>query len=168
MIKKEFSERLIIIDEVQNIRNVKKMKKSSNNFLELVKYADNSFHALKVTFGNEIGILARSFNVDGRDVMDLFCLDTKLNLSEKYLKPGLPYGGSCLPKDLRALNFWGEKNNLSIPMLSNIKESNESQIENIINRITSESKGARIGLFGLTFKDNTDDLRESPMESKRS
>ncbi len=128
----------------------------------MVKYADNCFHAVKVTFGNEIGMLARTFGVDAREVMDVFCLDTKLNLSPKYLKPGLPYGGSCLPKDLRSVVAWARQNSISLPMLEHVSPSNESQVQQILAQVLSADRG-RIGLIGLAFKANTDDLRESPM-----
>jgi GDP-mannose 6-dehydrogenase len=128
----------------------------------MVKYADNCFHAVKVTFGNEIGMLARTFGVDARQVMDIFCLDTKLNISPKYLKPGLPYGGSCLPKDLRSVVAWARQNSVSLPMLEHVSTSNESQVQHILAQILHADR-KRIGLIGLAFKDNTDDLRESPM-----
>jgi GDP-mannose 6-dehydrogenase len=128
----------------------------------MVKYADNCFHAVKVTFGNEIGMLARTFGVDARQVMDIFCLDTKLNISPKYLKPGLPFGGSCLPKDLRSVVAWSRQNSISLPMLEHISLSNEAQVQQILAQVLHADRG-RIGLIGLAFKDNTDDLRESPM-----
>lgn len=130
----------------------------------MVKYADNCFHAVKVTFGNEIGMLARSFGVDGRDVMEIFCLDTKLNISAKYLRPGMPYGGSCLPKDLRSIVSWARQNSVSIPMLEHVGASNEHQVQEILSQIL-QSGQSRVGIVGLSFKDNTDDLRESPMVS---
>ena len=128
----------------------------------MVKYADNCFHAVKVTFGNEIGMIARTFGVDAREVMDIFCLDTKLNISAKYLKPGLPYGGSCLPKDLRSVVAWARQNSVSLPMLEHVSTSNELQIQHILAQILHTDR-KRIGIVGLAFKDNTDDLRESPM-----
>ena len=128
----------------------------------LVKYADNSFHALKVTFANEIGILANSFGVDAREVMDVFALDTKLNISAKYLKPGMPYGGSCLPKDLAGVVTWARQSSISLPMIEHIPQSNDAQIQQIIAQIL-QSDAKSIGFLGLAFKDNTDDLRESPM-----
>lgn len=128
----------------------------------MVKYADNCFHAVKVTFGNEIGVLAQTFGVDAREVMDIFCLDTKLNISTKYLRPGMPYGGSCLPKDLRSVVSWARQNSLSIPMLEHVSHSNESQVQHILAQI-SRTERSHVGIVGLAFKDNTDDLRESPM-----
>ena len=128
----------------------------------LVKYADNSFHAVKVTFGNEIGRLSSSFGVDAREVMEIFCLDTKLNLSPYYLRPGMPYGGSCLPKDLRGVVSWARRNAMRLPMLEQVSESNDYQLREIISSIMQTGR-QRIGVFGLAFKDNTDDLRESPI-----
>jgi len=128
----------------------------------LVKYADNCFHAVKVTFANEVGMLAKAQGVDARKVMEIFCQDTKLNLSSYYLRPGFAFGGSCLPKDLRAVLAWGRQNAVSVPMLENVLPSNTLQTQRVIERILAT--GVRnIGLFGLAFKDNTDDLRESPM-----
>ncbi len=128
----------------------------------LVKYADNCFHAVKVTFGNEIGQISRAFGVDSREVMDIFCKDTKLNISPRYLRPGMPFGGSCLPKDLRGVTSWCRRNALALPMLENVNLSNNMQIEQITSNILKTGK-MRIGLIGLAFKDDTDDLRESPM-----
>jgi len=128
----------------------------------LVKYADNCFHAVKVTFGNEIGQVAKAFGVDSREVMDIFCKDTKLNISPKYLMPGMPFGGSCLPKDLRGISSWARRNAISLPMLENVNHSNAQQIEQITSNILKTGK-MRIGLIGLAFKDDTDDLREAPM-----
>lgn len=128
----------------------------------MVKYADNAFHAVKVTFGNEIGMLAKTFGVDAREVMEIFCLDTKLNISPKYLKPGMPYGGSCLPKDLRSMVAWSRQNSISLPMLEHVSSSNEIQVQQIIAHVL-QAERPRIGLIGLAFKAATDDLRESPM-----
>lgn len=128
----------------------------------LVKYADNCFHAVKVTFANEVGVLANSFGVDAREVMDIFSLDTKLNISAKYLRPGMPFGGSCLPKDLSGVVSWARQASLSLPMLEHVSPSNASQIQQIISQILRVD-ARKIGVIGLAFKDNTDDLRESPM-----
>jgi len=129
---------------------------------ETVKYADNAFHALKVVFGNEIGVLAKSCNVDSHKVMDIFCSDTKLNLSPYYLKPGFAFGGSCLPKDLRALVYLAKISNIEIPMLSAVIPSNEVHIKRTLQRILELGK-KKIGILGFSFKDGTDDLRESPI-----
>jgi GDP-mannose 6-dehydrogenase len=128
----------------------------------LVKYADNCFHAVMVTFGNEIGLLAASFGVDAREVMRVFCLDTKLNISPHYLAPGRPFGGSCLPKDVRAVNAWSREQDIELPMLGNVMRSNGIQVDAIVRRIVA-LRPARVALLGLAFKDDTDDLRESPM-----
>lgn len=128
----------------------------------LVKYADNCFHALKVTFANEIGQLALSFGVDARDVMRVFCLDTKLNISTRYLRPGLPFGGSCLPKDVKAVNAWSRGTRIKLPVLDELMQSNHRQTETIVERLIALG-GESVAFFGLAFKDDTDDLRESPM-----
>jgi GDP-mannose 6-dehydrogenase len=128
----------------------------------LVKYADNSFHALKVTFANEMGAISKLIGVDSRKLMEIFCSDTKLNLSSYYLKPGFAFGGSCLPKDLRALTTLSKKNMVSIPMLDSVLVSNEHQIKEVIRKVMSYPS-QKIGIFGLAFKENTDDLRESPI-----
>jgi len=129
---------------------------------ETVKYADNAFHALKVVFGNEIGVLAKSCGVDSHKVMDIFCSDTKLNLSPYYLKPGFAFGGSCLPKDLRALVRLAKTNDIQIPMISSIIPSNEVHIKRALHRILALGK-KKVGILGFSFKEGTDDLRESPM-----
>lgn len=128
----------------------------------LAKYACNCFHAVKVTFANEMGVLAHAMDVDPREVMKLLCLDKKLNISEKYLQPGFAFGGSCLPKDLRGLLHFGHHAMTQIPMLTNVLASNTAQIERAVREILNREP-KRIGLFGLAFKDNTDDVRESPM-----
>jgi GDP-mannose 6-dehydrogenase len=132
---------------------------------ELVKYASNAFHATKVTFANEIGRLARSWGIDGTEVMALLCQDRILNISPAYLRPGFAYGGSCLPKDLRALIWKARQSNLHVPLLESLSWSNQLQIEQayaVIARAV-QSKEHPIGFLGLAFKAGTDDLRESPM-----
>ena len=129
---------------------------------ETVKYCDNIFHALKITFGNEVGALCKAIGVDSYEVMRIFCQDTKLNLSPAYLKPGFAYGGSCLPKDLRALTWLARSRDVEIPMLSHIAPSNDAQIRNALRLITSDGK-KRIAVLGFAFKGGTDDLRESPI-----
>ena len=128
----------------------------------LVKYASNAYHAVKVAFANEIGSLADAFDADGTAVMEMFCRDTKLNVSAKYLRPGFAFGGSCLPKDLRALLHHARHADLDIPMLDAVFKSNTYQIERAVERIQS-SGHRRVGLIGLSFKTGTDDLRESPL-----
>ena len=129
---------------------------------EMVKYADNSWHALKVTFANEIGRLCKAMQVDGRHLMQLFCQDTKLNISTAYFRPGFAFGGSCLPKDVRALTYQGRTLDVETPVLSSILASNRVQIDNALDMIRATNL-RRIGLLGLSFKAGTDDLRESPI-----
>lgn len=127
----------------------------------MVKYACNIFHALKIVFGNEIGMLCQAFGIDSHQVMDVFCQDKQLNISHRYLKPGYAFGGSCLPKDLRAMLNFGRLYNIETAMLMSIQRSNQLHIEKAVQAVLST--GARkIGVLGLSFKDNTDDLRESP------
>lgn len=128
----------------------------------MVKYADNCFHAVKVTFANEIGMLCRAMNVDSRKVMEVFCQDTKLNISTYYLRPGFAFGGSCLPKDVRAATTWSRQNMVTLPMLDHVLTSNDIQISQLLGRILEDNVQS-VGLFGLAFKEGTDDVRESPM-----
>jgi GDP-mannose 6-dehydrogenase len=128
----------------------------------LVKYACNAFHAVKVTFANEIGSLAKSMGADGHDVMRLVCQDRKLNISPAYMRPGFAFGGSCLPKDLRALNRFAEHEALRLPLLASALPSNEAHLKRAL-KVIRDSGHRRIGLVGLSFKAGTDDLRESPM-----
>ena len=127
----------------------------------LVKYFSNAFHALKVVFGNEVGSFCREMGVDGGEMMEIFAHDTKLNISHRYLKPGFAFGGSCLPKDLKALVSEIGKRGLSLPVLESILPSNEEHLRSCIQMVTETDK-RRIGLVGLSFKAGTDDLRESP------
>ncbi|MGD2156939.1 MAG: UDP-glucose/GDP-mannose dehydrogenase family protein [Anaerolineales bacterium] len=128
---------------------------------EMVKYASNAFHALKVVFANEIGNICKLFDVDSHKVMDIFVQDKKLNISPKYLKPGFAFGGSCLGKDLRALLYTTRQQGISTPILNAIIPSNQLQIQKVLNLLLQLDKN-KVALIGLSFKPNTDDLRESP------
>jgi GDP-mannose 6-dehydrogenase len=127
----------------------------------LVKYVCNAYHAVKVAFANEVGSLARAFEANGHEVMEIVCKDKKLNVSAAYLKPGFAFGGSCLPKELRALTRFAEQQALRVNLLASIMPSNESHLKRALQRIR-ETGIRRIGVVGLSFKAGTDDLRESP------
>ena len=129
---------------------------------EMIKYVDNCWHALKIGFANEIGNLCDSFGVDAKELMSIFCQDKKLNISSAYLKPGFAFGGSCLPKDLRALSYQAKMHDLQVPILNSVLPSNEIQIARGV-RLVMESGNSRIGILGFSFKAGTDDLRESPV-----
>src|SRR5204863_4096348 len=129
---------------------------------EMVKYASNAFHATKITFANEIGRLGKQLEVDSGTVMSLLCTDLKLNLSPHYLRPGNPFGGSCLPKDVRALNHFSRQQGVLLPLLENILASNEQELRSVLQRI-ERSGQSEVVILGLSFKANTDDLRESAM-----
>ncbi len=129
---------------------------------EMVKYVDNCWHALKIGFANEIGNLSKSMGLDAHEVMKIFCQDRKLNISTAYLSPGFAFGGSCLPKDLRALSYKAKMNDLQLPILTSILPSNEMQVNRGLQLIM-EKGHKNIGILGFSFKAGTDDLRESPM-----
>jgi GDP-mannose 6-dehydrogenase len=129
---------------------------------EMIKYACNAFHAVKISFANEIGALAGELGIDGAEVMDTLCRDRALNISSAYLKPGFAFGGSCLPKDLRALVYRASRLDLKLPLLESVLPSNNAQLDRAIS-LALDLPSERIGVFGLAFKENTDDLRESPV-----
>lgn len=129
---------------------------------EMIKYACNAFHATKITFANEIGRLGKQLHIDSRAVMDLLCRDTKLNLSPYYMKPGNPFGGSCLPKDVRALTQCGRLGGVALPLMESLLPSNERHLQSLLTLIM-ESGASEVVILGLSFKSNTDDLRESSM-----
>jgi GDP-mannose 6-dehydrogenase len=129
---------------------------------EMIKYASNTWHALKVTFANEMGNLCKRLEIDSHEVMEIFCRDEKLNLSSYYLKPGFAFGGSCLPKDVRALQYRAKEVDLEMPVIQSILGSNQLQVKHALDAIV-ETGRKRIGLLGFSFKAGTDDLRESPI-----
>jgi GDP-mannose 6-dehydrogenase len=129
---------------------------------EMVKYTCNVWHAVKITFANEIGNIAKACGVDGREVMDVICQDKKLNLSEYYMRPGFAFGGSCLPKDVRALTYRASSLDVEHHMLASVMRSNKAQVDKAMELVASGGQ-RRIGLLGLSFKAGTDDLRESPL-----
>lgn len=138
------------------------IEKTDIKVAELIKYVNNSFHALKITFANEVGNICKKLGIDSHKVMDLFCKDTHLNISPYYFKPGFAYGGSCLPKDLKALNTIAHDAYLNSPVLEAIERSNQNQKRTAFEMITSKGK-RKVGILGLSFKKGTDDLRYSPI-----
>ena len=135
---------------------------TSIDIAELIKYVNNSFHALKVAFANEVGNICKKMNIDSHELMNLFCMDKQLNLSSYYLKPGYAFGGSCLPKDLKAFNTMAHDFYLESPVLNSILESNNNQKDQGL-KLVLEQNTKKIGILGLSFKKGTDDLRYSPV-----
>ncbi|MEV1002776.1 nucleotide sugar dehydrogenase [Nonomuraea sp. NPDC050202] len=129
---------------------------------EMTKYADNAFHAVKIGFANEIGAICQAMGLDSHRVMDVFLADRKLNISPAYLRPGFAFGGSCLPKDLRGLVYAARKADVSVPLLSHVLPANDAHLQRAFELVTAPGR-RRIGVFGLSFKPGTDDLRESPL-----
>jgi len=130
---------------------------------QAIKYANNCWHATKIVFANEIGNICKASSIDGHEVMEVVCADRRLNISPAYMKPGMAFGGSCLPKDLRALRYKAKSLDVQTPMLEAVQSSNSLQIDRAFDLIASRSKNKKIGLLGLSFKSGTDDLRESPL-----
>jgi GDP-mannose 6-dehydrogenase len=129
---------------------------------EMTKYAENTFHALKIAFANEIGVASKRFNVDSHELMQILCSDYKLNISAAYLRPGFAFGGSCLPKDLRALVHAARRGDVELPLVESILRSNERHFQRGVDAVVALDR-RRVGVLGLSFKAGTDDLRESPM-----
>lgn len=129
---------------------------------EMSKYVDNTYHALKVCFANEIGAICSALDLDSHTIMDIFLADTKLNISSAYLRPGFAFGGSCLPKDIRALTHVARRNAVEVPLLANLLRSNDTHLQRALDLVVRAGK-RRVSFFGLSFKSGTDDLRESPM-----
>jgi len=156
-------------DNTKAIEKMKKLYEGLNgpieivniDIAEMIKYVNNSFHALKITFANEVGNICKKLKIDSHELMRIFCLDNKLNISSKYLKPGFAYGGSCLPKDLKALKTLAHDFYLETPVLSSIEISNNYQKNIALDLILNTEKN-KIGFFGIAFKEGTDDLRYSP------
>jgi GDP-mannose 6-dehydrogenase len=139
-----------------------RLERTSIRTAEMIKYASNTWHALKVCFANEIGNLCKRLDIDSHEVMEIFCHDQKLNLGAYYLMPGFAFGGSCLPKDVRALQYRAREVDLELPVIESVLSSNQAQIHHALDLIVDTGR-KRVGLLGFSFKAGTDDLRESPL-----
>ncbi len=169
-----FEPSLVVVggDEPESVRTVARLYEKlpaevclvSLRTAEAIKYACNSFHALKIAFANEIGTLCERLGVPGDQVMEILCRDRKLNISPAYLKPGFAFGGSCLPKDLRALVYRASRLDLRLPLIESVLPANQEHLRRAM-QAALELPAQRLGIFGLAFKENTDDLRESPVVS---
>lgn len=159
-------EDLTAVDRVASLYTMLPMKvcKVRLRTAEMIKYACNAFHAIKIAFANEIGSLSAKLDLDAGEVMATLCADTKLNISPAYLKPGFAFGGSCLPKDLRALTYRANRLDMCLPLLGAVLTSNTQQLTRALDAVL-ELRCERLGFIGLAFKENTDDLRESPVVS---
>src|SRR5439155_987297 len=138
------------------------VNRASLRAAEMLKYAANAFHSVKITFANEMGALCEHLGIDAAQVMATLAKDTKLNVSAAYLRPGFAFGGSCLPKDLRALGYHASRLELDLPLLQSVLPSNSAHLQRAMETVAG-LPGRRIGIFGLAYKENTDDLRESPV-----
>ncbi|MGH9584173.1 MAG: nucleotide sugar dehydrogenase, partial [Bryobacteraceae bacterium] len=170
---RDFMEPSLIVvggDDPQSVRQVAGLYAALNlppclvglRTAEMIKYASNAFHAVKIGFANEIGALSARLNVDPAEVMATLCEDKKLNVSSAYLKPGFAFGGSCLPKDLRALTYRAQRLDLHLPLLESALPSNHQHLQRAVEAVL-DLPARRLGVIGLAFKENTDDLRESPV-----
>ena len=161
---------VIASESEKGIREIKRVYKEikapvaivSIGLAEMLKFINNTFHALKISFANEIGNVCKKLGIDSVELMSLFAQDDKLNISKAYLRPGFAYGGSCLPKDLKALNTIAHDNYLELPIIGNIEKSNYLQKKYLFEELINSGK-KKIGVFGISFKEGTDDLRESPI-----
>ena len=169
-------ERIVVgAKDLHNIEKVRNLYKGNKKYqvqasfhhvpiklAEMIKFTENSYHALKVAFANEIGVICKSTGVDSQKLMELFCKDKKLNLSSYYFRPGFSFGGSCLPKDLKGLNAIANDFELKVPLLNSIEFSNQIHTDRAINLI-KKTKCKKIGFIGISFKADTDDIRENPI-----